>query len=114
MYGTSDIISGNMGDAVPPGTEANGGLATLKGPLLREVQKPLLFGNHQKQFQAFTLVVTIGVAYYFVFHHDFGSHRHVFSQIRDWKKEYLKKFFHVDPKDKELSRLQEQVLKNEK
>lgn len=60
LYGTSDIISGNMGDAVPPGTEANGGLATLKGPLLREVQKPLLFGNHQKQFQAFTLVVTIG------------------------------------------------------
>lgn len=62
----------------PPGMRA-----PLTAADSEEMLKPLIFGNHQRQFKIFTAVVSAAVAYYMVFHHDFGPKRHVFTWVRD-------------------------------
>ena len=57
--------------------------AQLTAAEYAELQKPLIFGNHQKQFKIFSAVVSAAIAYYMVFHHEFKPKRHVFSWVRD-------------------------------
>ena len=47
-----------------------------------DLQKPLIFANHQKQFKIFSAVISAAIAYYMVFHHEFRPKRHVFSWVR--------------------------------
>ena len=73
---------GNMGDpsgakGPPQGTIK----AQLTAAEYAELQKPLFFGNHQKQFKIFNAVVSAALAYYLVFHYEFKPKRHVFSWV---------------------------------
>lgn len=48
----------------------------------KELVKPIVFGNYQKQFKIFTAIVSAAMGYYMVFNHDFGPKRHVFSWVK--------------------------------
>lgn len=56
----------------------------LTGSESQDLMKPIVFGNHQKQFKIFSAVVSAAMTYYLVFHHDFGPKRHVFSWVRGY------------------------------
>ena len=76
---TSGNTSEPSGAKGPP----RGIKAQLTAAEYAELQKPLIFGNHQKQFKIFSAVVSAAIAYYMVFHHQFKPKRHVFSWVRD-------------------------------
>ena len=51
--------------AASPGRrpEQFGGKAEVKDRVMREMMKPIIFGNHQKKFKVFTFAVCTGKLY---------------------------------------------------
>lgn len=81
----SELLFFSPADMVEPsGVKGppQGGKVQFTAAEYAELQKPLVFGNHQKQFKIFSAVVSAAIAYYMVFHHEFKPKRHVFSWVR--------------------------------
>lgn len=47
----------------------------------KELLKPIVFGNYERHFKIFTAVVSAAMAYYLVFHHDFGPKQHIYTPV---------------------------------